>query len=993
MVKGPAGAIPLAGAAVEFKDATTGLPISFSLYPDNTSPLPLVQPYVTGDLGELEVWADLPHRVQITVTKNGLTQARETIDLEYPPEYGATDSDITDAVAAHEAKDDPHTQYLTQPEGNLRYLPLSHEPGVDPHPQYLQAAVFAQPDPLGQYQLETEKAQPSGYAPLDPNGLLPTVHLPPLAITDTFVVASEAEMLALVAQTGDLAIRSDTGKSYILAAEPASLLTNWKELSAAAPVLSVDGRVGVVDLSDRYVDVGGDSMTGSLTTSQHLTAGGNVYAGNVVVNPGTIYLNGQDIDARYLTQTQADLRYLGLAGGALTGPLSIQSKPVAVSPDAGNILQWLPNGLFAGLSTANVTVLRREEFSPPASSTSVTLASSPTTVLEVSRNGVAQSQALGHYTLLGAVITFADTFTAGEQVLVLYEVGTSQPVDAYTKAQSDARYEPFDSAYTKAEGDARYLQPAAAATTYVAKAGDTMTGTLAFSGGAVLSGGAVVVSGSGAAAGTDALVYGPSSPAWAPLANMSGGLEYGLRFTATVSQYLVAVRWYRASAATAAPLSVRLWDTTSTATPVWALGSTPPAWTDAAIAWKEHRLVAGTQPLLVAGRTYVLSVSASAGNNQTRQSLYTPVAGAGLTFAAHVNGVLGAYPATTQTAACAIDGAFQTAVGSGAPSGSGAVRLPNGSEGAVAWRNAANTADLTFTADASDRYTLSGAALRLGGDVDLTRTGVGALRLDTNLGVGVAPPAWGSGYRAINLGERGALRAVASGSDIGLIDNSFNNGTDNRAIAAGAASLLSMGAGNLFFYNAPSVGAGAIQAYTQRLHVSPTGTLTLTPDAGVPTMLAISGSSGANAFVVQPGLVTTDTRIGAANAGQYLELYGGGGGTIPYSDNAQAFGQPTRRWSTLYAVAPAINTSSLKFKDSRGDLDPARALAAVLRTPTRRFNYTGQEQVFSGYYMEEADELFTIGPDQTSAGNDVGVLMGAIQALAAQVADLKARLA
>src|SRR5215203_1814134 len=134
MVKGPAGAIPLAGAAVEFKDATTGLPISFSLYPDNTSPLPLVQPYVTGDLGELEVWADLPHRVQITVTKNGLTQARETIDLEYPPEYGATDSDITDAVAAHEAKDDPHTQYLTQPEGNLRYLPLSHEPGVDPTP-------------------------------------------------------------------------------------------------------------------------------------------------------------------------------------------------------------------------------------------------------------------------------------------------------------------------------------------------------------------------------------------------------------------------------------------------------------------------------------------------------------------------------------------------------------------------------------------------------------------------------------------------------------------------------------------------------------------------------------------------------------------------------------------------------------------------------------------------------------------------------------------
>ena len=124
MVKGPVGAIPLAGAAVEFRDPTDGNPIGYPLYANGSDLTPLTLPYVTGVLGELEVWADLPHRVQITVTKGGLTQARETIDLEYPPEYTASLEDINTAILAHEAKEDPHGQYLTEDEAGLLYLPL-----------------------------------------------------------------------------------------------------------------------------------------------------------------------------------------------------------------------------------------------------------------------------------------------------------------------------------------------------------------------------------------------------------------------------------------------------------------------------------------------------------------------------------------------------------------------------------------------------------------------------------------------------------------------------------------------------------------------------------------------------------------------------------------------------------------------------------------------------------------------------------------------------
>lgn len=51
--------------------------------------------------------------------------------------------------------------------------------------------------------------------------------LPAIAINDTFVVNSEAEMLALTAQVGDTAVRNDTSTTYILKTEPATVLANW----------------------------------------------------------------------------------------------------------------------------------------------------------------------------------------------------------------------------------------------------------------------------------------------------------------------------------------------------------------------------------------------------------------------------------------------------------------------------------------------------------------------------------------------------------------------------------------------------------------------------------------------------------------------------------------------------------------------------------------------------------------------------------------------
>ena len=67
----------------------------------------------------------------------------------------------------------------------------------------------------------------SGNIPiLDSNGKLADSVIPAVAITDTYVVATETAMLALSAQKGDIAIRSDLNKSFVLQSTPASTLAN-----------------------------------------------------------------------------------------------------------------------------------------------------------------------------------------------------------------------------------------------------------------------------------------------------------------------------------------------------------------------------------------------------------------------------------------------------------------------------------------------------------------------------------------------------------------------------------------------------------------------------------------------------------------------------------------------------------------------------------------------------------------------------------------------
>lgn len=86
---------------------------------------------------------------------------------------------------------------------------------------------------------------------LDSGGKIPVSMLPAVALTEPFVVNSQAAMLALNAQVGDIAKRTDKGYSFMLAALPPTTLANWVQLNddilAQLALTTGAAQVGAVD--------------------------------------------------------------------------------------------------------------------------------------------------------------------------------------------------------------------------------------------------------------------------------------------------------------------------------------------------------------------------------------------------------------------------------------------------------------------------------------------------------------------------------------------------------------------------------------------------------------------------------------------------------------------------------------------------------------------------------------------------------------------------
>lgn len=128
------------------------------------------------------------------------------------------------------------------------------------------------------------------------DGKIPTAVIPSLAISDIHEVSSQSAMLALSAQTGDVAVRTDENKTYMLKASPASTLANWVLLRTPTDaVLSVNGQTGAITLTTGNISEGGSNFYFTAARFNSYFAAKSVSelsnGSNVVLTDDTLTLN------------------------------------------------------------------------------------------------------------------------------------------------------------------------------------------------------------------------------------------------------------------------------------------------------------------------------------------------------------------------------------------------------------------------------------------------------------------------------------------------------------------------------------------------------------------------------------------------------------------------------------------------------------------------------------------------------------------------------
>lgn len=160
-------------------------------------------------ISELPIAGPLSGSEEIAVTQDGVSKK------VYANQFSATG-----AVADHEAKLDPHPQYLNDARGDIRYIK------------------------------KTEAGIPNGVAPLDETGKVSIEYLPDLPAGRKVIVADEAERLALPIHN-DLTIayqQSDSTVWGLNSSTNPAVPENWQYLGSTAVdgVVTFNGRAGVV---------------------------------------------------------------------------------------------------------------------------------------------------------------------------------------------------------------------------------------------------------------------------------------------------------------------------------------------------------------------------------------------------------------------------------------------------------------------------------------------------------------------------------------------------------------------------------------------------------------------------------------------------------------------------------------------------------------------------------------------------------------------------
>lgn len=163
-------------------------------------------------------------------------------------------------------------------------------------------------------------------------GKLPEYLIPAIAISDTFVVASEAAMLALNAQRGDMAVRTDINTTYVLSNETPTLKASWIALRTPTSV-SLAG-AGPIQISGTQANPVVGIANATLSSSGAMSAADKTKLDSIAAN-ATAYTHPQSgIEAGTYTKLVIDAQGHATSG---SNPTTLAEYGITDALDAADV--------------------------------------------------------------------------------------------------------------------------------------------------------------------------------------------------------------------------------------------------------------------------------------------------------------------------------------------------------------------------------------------------------------------------------------------------------------------------------------------------------------------------------------------------------------------------------------------------------------------------------------------------------------------------------
>jgi len=190
--------------------------------------------------------------------------------------------------------------------------------------------------------------------------------------------------------------------------------------------------------------------------------------------------------------------------------------------------------------------------------------------------------------------------------------------------------------------------------------------------------------------------------------------------------------------------------------------------------------------------------------------------------------------------------------------------------------------------------------------VGISTAGTNAVYIDAsqNVGIGVTPSAWGSNYKALQIGTRAAYTQGSSDTYIG--NNWYNDGA-NKYIATAAACLYGQSSGSHLWLIAPSGTAGNTIAWTQAMTLDSSGNLGI-------------GTSSPSTYVANGGLALANAYRTSSAAFSIYNTSGASASNIAKIDfklnNTFSNGSPSASITALNPNASGNNGGALVFATS-----------------------------------------------------------------------------